>query len=328
MLDKTWYSRSINLISFLLFPISFIFSKIAQRRKTKQLLEQYKSHIPVIIVGNISVGGTGKTPVVRKLAEQYLVQGKKVAIISRGYGAKSENYPFVVSVNTKPSECGDEPAMLYDAMRGEVPIVIGPKRVESVKLIEKKYPDTDVIISDDGLQHYKLGRDYEYCVVDATRMFGNQLCIPAGPLREPVERLKQVDQVVVIGELEGSDKDFLKSYNQKITQTKIKSLEFVNLLSKETLAIDNFYGKSVTAVAGIGNPDKFFTSLDGLGINIHHEKIFKDHHKYEEKDFSDIEVDDRVIMTYKDAIKCKDFANDNWWYLDIDLDVSNFLNCE
>lgn len=321
MLEKIWYKRDMSAISFLLYPISLIFLKVAQKRKAKQQLEQYKSDIRVVIVGNISVGGTGKTPVVRKLAEKHIAEGKKPVIISRGYGAKAENYPFVVNADTKPNECGDEPAMLYDALVGQVPIVIGPQRVESVKFIEKNFPDTDVIISDDGLQHYKLGRDYEYCVIDATRMLGNQLCIPAGPLRESVERLGSVDSVIVIGKLKNDDREFLEFYNENILKSKIEPVRFVNLKTKETADIDSFYGNSVTAVAGIGNPDKFFSSIGGLGINIHHEKIFKDHHKYTLKDFSDVETDDKVIMTYKDAIKCKGFAKENWWYLDIDISL-------
>lgn len=324
MIEKSWYRRDISFLSFLLKPTSIIFAKIAAKRKAKYLSLQYKSKIPVIIVGNISVGGTGKTPVVRKLAEQYLAEGKKPAIISRGYGANASSYPFIVTKNTLPNQCGDEPAMLCDALRGQVPIIISPSRVDSAKMIEQKYKDVDVIISDDGLQHYKLARDYEICVIDATRMLGNQLCLPAGPLREPVERLGSVDKVIVIGKLKNKDREFLESYNQDVIQTKIEAVSFVNLATQNTVATNAFYGKSIAAVAGIGNPDKFFSGLTSLGINIHHTKIFKDHHKYVEADFTDIQ-NDVVIMTYKDAIKCRDFAKENWWYLDIDLDIS--LNC-
>ncbi len=140
MIEKSWYRRDVSFLSFLLKPISIIFAKIAAKRKAKYLSLQYKSKIPVVVVGNISVGGTGKTPVVRKLAEQYLAEGKKPAIISRGYGAKAKNYPFIVTRNTLPTQCGDEPAMLYDALKGQVPIIISPQRVDSVKFIEKKIP--------------------------------------------------------------------------------------------------------------------------------------------------------------------------------------------
>ena len=325
MIEESWYRRDISFLSLLLKPISIIFAKVVKNRTAKYLSLQYKSKIPVIVVGNISVGGTGKTPVVRKLAEQYRGQGKKPAIISRGYGAKVSNYPFVVNRNTLPTQCGDEPAMLYDALKGQVSIIISPSRVDSVKMIEQDFKDVDVIICDDGLQHYKLARDYEICVIDATRMLGNQLCLPAGPLREPVQRLGSVDCIVVIGKLKDKDRGFLESYSHNVIQTKIKATKFVNLATQNAINIDAFYGKSVAAVAGIGNPDKFFSSLNTVGINTHHKKVFKDHHRYIERDFEDIAHNETVIMTYKDAIKCKDFAKENWWYLDIDLDAS--LNC-
>ncbi|MED7788181.1 tetraacyldisaccharide 4'-kinase [Francisella sp. 19X1-34] len=319
MIDRFWYQRNLSLLSYILKPISIIFSKIAANRKFKQQQNQYKSKIPVVIVGNISVGGTGKTPVVRKLAQEYLAKGESPVIISRGYGAKGESYPFEVDVNTPASQCGDEPAMLYDALNAQVPIVISPQRVDSVKYIEEKYPETDVIISDDGLQHYKLARDKEIVVVDASRMFGNQLCIPAGPLRESVGRLKSVDEVIVIGDCSEDDQDYIKKHNQNITLAKIVATEFVNLVSGERFSKDSFLDKKVTAIAGIGNPTKFFQTLVQNGIKIESKKIFKDHHKFVPDDFADIKDNQIVVMTYKDAIKCKSFAKDNWWYLDIEL---------
>ncbi|WP_150464841.1 tetraacyldisaccharide 4'-kinase [Francisella sp. SYW-2] len=320
MIDNIWYKPQLGILSYILSPIAFIFSKIAHNRKIRLQNNQYESKIPVIIVGNISVGGTGKTPVVRMFANQYLEQGKKPVIISRGYGAKAERYPFEVDSKTPASVCGDEPAMLFDALDGKVPIVISPHRVDSVKYIEKNYPDADVIISDDGLQHYKLARTKEVVVIDASRMFGNGLCLPAGPLREPVERLKSVDQIITIGNLDNQNYSELLNYNSNIVRAKIKATKFVNLVTKQSIPIDSFYGKSIDAVAGIGNPDKFFSSLDELGVNIYHEHIFRDHHKYTPKDFEHFDPEQIVIMTYKDAIKCKDFAKSNWWYLDIALE--------
>ncbi|ASG68758.1 tetraacyldisaccharide 4'-kinase [Francisella halioticida] len=319
MIDRFWYQRNPNLLSYILKPISSIFSKIATNRKLKQQQTQYKSKIPVVIVGNISVGGTGKTPVVRRLIQEYLTEDKHPVIISRGYGAKAESYPFEVSSDTPADKCGDEPAMLYDALSGQVPIVISPQRVDSVKYIEEKYPSTDVIVSDDGLQHYKLARDKEIVVVDAGRMFGNQLCIPAGPLREPVDRLKSVDEIIVIGNCSEEDKSYLRNYNQNITFAKIAATEFVNIVSDERVYKDQFLNKKVVAVAGIGNPTKFFQTLVDNRVDIVDKKIFKDHYKFEQKDFANIKDNQAVVMTYKDAIKCKSFARDNWWYLDIEL---------
>ncbi|AJC48232.1 tetraacyldisaccharide 4'-kinase [Allofrancisella guangzhouensis] len=324
MLDKIWYQQGASLVSFLLKPVSAVFSRIADFRKKKQCQSKYKSKIPVVVVGNISVGGTGKTPVVRRLAENYLRQNKKLVIISRGYGAKSAEYPFEVNKDTLPSQCGDEPAMLYDSLDCKAPIVISPERVDSIKFIEKKYPDTDIIISDDGLQHYKLARDYEIVVIDALRMFGNSLCLPAGPLREPIERLKSVDSIIVIGECALKDKELLLSYNQNVTFTKIIATEFVNISSAKRVPIRDFDKKSVVAVVGIGNPNKFFASLEDCGLDIVDKKVFKDHHKFSKEDFSTIDDSQTVIMTYKDAIKCKSFSKENWWYLDIDLRLDAF----
>lgn len=320
MLDKIWYRSKPSLLSRLLQPVSLVFTKVANKRKIKQQLKQYKSKIPIIVVGNISVGGTGKTPVVRMLAQQYLAQRKKPAIISRGYGAKADNYPFEVTNSTLATQCGDEPAMLFDALQAKVPIVIAPERVEAVKYIEKNFPDTGIIISDDGLQHYKLARDKEIVVVDATRMFGNKLCLPAGPLREPIERLKKVDQIIVIGNCSGQDRELLKNY-KNVTYAKIVATEFVNLLTMEKVAKTKFKNQNVIAIAGIGNPTKFFKTLEDNAINMTAKKVFKDHHKFTQSDFEDIDSTITVVMTYKDAIKCKNFAKPNWWYLDIALDI-------
>ena len=320
MIDKIWYRSKPSLLSYLLGPISLVFTKFANKRKIKQQFNQYKSKIPITVVGNISVGGTGKTPVVRILAQQYLAQGRKPTIISRGYGAKADNYPFEVTSSTLANQCGDEPAMLFDALQAKVPIVIAPQRVEAVKYIEKNFPDTDIIISDDGLQHYKLARDKEIVVVDASRMFGNKLCLPAGPLREPIERLKKVDQIIVIGNCSDKDKQLLANY-KNVTYAKVVATEFVNLLTAEKVSKTNFCNQSVIAIAGIGNPTKFFETLENNTITLIARKVFKDHHKFTQSDFEDVDNTKTVVMTYKDAIKCKTFAKANWWYLDIALDV-------
>ena len=321
MIEKHWYSRQKTILTRALQPVSFVFSSIARSRKLKQQSNQFKSSIPVIVVGNISVGGTGKTPVVRAICEYYLANGKQPAIVSRGYGAKSDIYPFVVSKNTPPTQCGDEPYMMYDALSGKVLIVIDADRSNAIKFIEKNYPRIDVIISDDGLQHYKMARDFEIAVVDSTRMFGNELCIPAGPLREPVSRARDVDMLISVGNITNSDKDYLLSLNSNTIFTKIIAKEFVNVKTGEKKSLESFYQKEIVAIAGIGNPTKFFNSLNELNCNIVDTKIFKDHHKFVKSDFSQFNSDQTLVMTYKDAVKCKGFACDNWWYLDIGLNV-------
>lgn len=327
MIEKHWYSRKKTILSIILEPASYIFSKISSYRKKKLQDKQYKSKIPVVVVGNISVGGTGKTPVVRALSEYFLLQGKKPAIISRGYGAQADSYPFEVNESIKPSQCGDEPCMMYDALDGKVPIVIDADRTRSIKFIEEKYPNIDVIISDDGLQHYKIARDYELVVVDASRMFGNELTFPAGPLRESVDRIEEVDAVIAIGNCKDQDKKLLQSLNENILFTKIIPKEFVNIKTGQRISLEAFDKANLIAVVGIGNPQKFFTSLEELGVRVIKRKIFKDHYKFKESDFADFHGDDVIVMTYKDAVKCKDFAKENWWYLDISIDIDfNSLN--
>ena len=322
MIEKTWYLRNKNIIAKSLIPISKIFTNIALRRQKKYSQNQYKSKIPIIIVGNISVGGTGKTPVVLNLCNFLLKNNKKVAIISRGYQAKSKYYPFEINNDTKPNQCGDEPYMMFEALNKKVPIIIDPNRTNAIKYIENNLNGIDFIISDDGLQHYKIGRSYEIVVIDALRMFGNGLCIPAGPLREPVNRIKTVDSVIAIGDINYKDKQILQNLNKNTQFTKIEPISIVNIVTNERINIENFNNKSVVAVAGIGNPNKFFKSLDEININIVVKKIFKDHHKFQKSDFNDINKNNIVIMTYKDAVKCRSFVNKNFWYLDIGLDLN------
>jgi tetraacyldisaccharide 4'-kinase len=327
MVEKHWYSRKKTVLSSLLQPVSSIFSYIANSRKIKQQASQFKSLLPVIVVGNISVGGTGKTPVVRAICEYYLSQGNQPAIVSRGYGAKSDIYPFSISKDTKPTECGDEPYMMYDALSGKVPIVIDADRSNAIKFIEKNHQNVDVIISDDGLQHYKMARDFEIAVVDSTRMFGNEMCIPAGPLREPIGRIKSVDMVLAVGNIANDDKKYLLNLNSNSVFTKIIPKEFVNIKTGQKIGLEHFYEQDIVAIAGIGNPMKFFNSLIELKCKLVLTESFKDHHKFVEADFTELSNDLPLIMTYKDAVKCKDFASDNWWYLDIGLDVDfSFLS--
>ena len=320
MIEKHWYSRKKTFLSLALEPISYIFSAIATSRKNKYQNNAFVADKPIIVVGNISVGGTGKTPVVRAICEYFLAKGKAPAIVSRGYGAKAESYPFLVATDTKPSECGDEPFMMFDALSGKVPIAIDSDRSSAIRYIQQSYPDVDIIISDDGLQHYKMARDFEIAVVDAGRMFGNGLCLPAGPLREPISRVKDVDMVIAIGNIANDDERCLKLLNTNTQVSNILPKFFVNVKTAEKVNLNDFVGGDVIALAGIGNPTKFFDTLAELGCDVSEKKSFKDHHKFIESDFDDINDTKPIIMTYKDAVKCKDFAKDNWWYLDIGLD--------
>ena len=295
-LKKLWYQRSI--LSFILIPLSLVFRLIVSIRRF--LLEAFfQTHfdVPVIVVGNITVGGVGKTPLVIALAKELSDKGFKPGIVSRGYKAKISTFPHRVDVKDLASEVGDEPLMM--ARNSKVPVVISPNRVSAVnELIES---NCDVIISDDGLQHYKMGRLIEIAVVDQMSKLGNGWCLPAGPLREPKKRLKQVDYVIVNGSAEtGSDMTMIPE-------------KCIHLKSGKAVSLDEII-KPIHAVAGIGNPERFFATLKSLGLLID-EHSFADHHRFlsDELNFKN----GSIIMTEKDAVKCQDFDNNSIYYLKV-----------
>lgn len=261
--------------------------------------------VPVVVVGNLSVGGTGKTPVVIALVQALRTAGYTPGVISRGYGG-SERGPALLPRHADPRRYGDEPALI--ARRTGVPVAVGRDRPAVGQVLLNRHPEVDVLVSDDGLQHYRLRRDVEVVVVDARRRFGNGLLLPAGPLREPVERLARVDVVLVNG---GGGPD---------------ELGFV-LHADQAVAIDGagarplsaFAGQSVHAVAGIGNPGRFFDTLRAAGIEPTGH-AFPDHHRYraEELDFGD---DRPVLMTEKDAVKCRFFAEPHWYAVPVTTEL-------
>lgn len=260
--------------------------------------------IPVIVVGNITVGGTGKTPLVIWLANFLRKAGFFPAIVSRGYKGQANSWPQQVRSDSDPIMVGDEAVLL--AKRCQCPVAVGPDRVAAVKGL-LKYNDCDVIIADDGLQHYALGRDIEIAVIDGVRRFGNGYCLPAGPLREPVSRLKEVDFVIVNG-----GGVMRLEFSMALVAGHVHNIRDDTLMHHP----DYFRNQPVHAVAGIGNPDRFFAHLKRLGLNII-EHPFTDHHNFVAEN---IQFDDDlpVLMTEKDAVKCKRFANEKHWYLSID----------
>jgi len=308
-LDSYW--NSLNAVSIVLWPISWLFRLLAWLRRFAYhigLFQQHKLPVPVIVVGNISVGGTGKTPLVIWLAAYLKELGYKPGIVARGYGAQIGDTPRQVTVQSCAEEVGDEPLLI--ARRTGCPMFVAPNRVTAAHALLKN-SDCNVIISDDGMQHYALGRDIEIAVVDGKRRFGNNLCLPAGPLREPPSRLASVDLVVVNG---------MARQNEDSMQTVIGKA--VNLSDPElTCDLDEFSGKQVHAVAGIGNPQRFFQLLKDHGLQLM-ERAFPDHHQFAKKD---ITPDDElpVFMTEKDAVKCEHFAQPRHWYLPIEVDVDD-----
>lgn len=291
--DQYWYSK--NLFAWLLLPLSWLFCAVAMLRRglySGRVLPSAAIGAPVIIVGNISVGGTGKTPLLIGLCEHLTASGYRPGVISRGYGANISGEHFV-SADDDAQNCGDEPVLI--AQRTGRPVVVGRNRVAAAeKLLAES--DCNVILSDDGLQHYRLRRDIEIAVVDAEREFGNGFCLPAGPLREPVSRLDSVDMVVYNGSVRG-DYHFM-----------LEPGKAVNLKTAEQRPLASFAAGGVHAVAGIGHPDRFFRQMSKLGLKVE-THAFPDHHDYSAGDVS-FEGKAPVLMTEKDAVKISKLLSD------------------
>ena len=311
-LTRHWYSKSLHFITFLFLPFSWLFAFCAAIRRWLYHTGWIKTHrftVPVIVVGNITVGGTGKTPLVISLAHFLQAHGYRPGIVSRGIGGKKRLQPYWVQSHDSAAEVGDEAILL--AHTG-CPVVIGIDRVAVVQDL-LQHSTCNIVISDDGLQHYRLERDIEIAIVDGARRFGNQCLLPAGPLREPISRLQKVDFVIV----NGGDQD------DEFTMT----LETASLIAlknhQHQIGLADFPVKKVHAIAGIGHPERFFNSLRKAGFAVM-EHVFPDHHLYQayELDFTD---DLPIIMTEKDAVKCGSFADERYWYLPITAKINNKL---
>ncbi|WP_455205802.1 tetraacyldisaccharide 4'-kinase [Kaarinaea lacus] len=312
-IDQYWYQPS--LISLLLLPLSWLFCLLVFLRRglfKLGLLKSYALPVPVIVVGNISVGGTGKTPLVVSVVQHLKSQGYKPGIVSRGYGGRATSWPQSVQADSDPQQVGDEPVLL--ARRAQCPVVVSPQRVQAAHALLEQY-DCDVIISDDGLQHYALRRDIEIVVVDGERRFGNSRCLPAGPLREPVSRLSRVDFIVANG----------AAVNGEFSMQLLMQ-DAVNLLKpQQSAAVDDFSSQKVHAVAAIGNPQRFFKQLKNQHIDLI-EHAFADHFAFSAEDL-DFQDDLPVLMTEKDAVKCQGFANSLHWCVPVVAKIeNNFLN--
>lgn len=321
-IEKYWYR--ITPLHLLLWPVSLLFRLLVALRHQlyrSGILHSTKLPVPVAIVGNISIGGTGKTPFTLWLAQQLLNEGWHPAIISRGYTkAKQEqtNTPRAVDIGDSPDAVGDEPLLM--AQRGLCPVWIGRDRVAAAQALLLAHPECDVILSDDGMQHYRLQRDLEIVLIDGKRRFGNGLLLPAGPLREPVSRLNTADIVIVNGAATESLREF--HFNEYAMQ--LSGSSFYNLLNPSvSLAAAELAGQRLHAIAGIGHPARFFSHLKQLGLHAQ-THAFPDHHRYTAADiaFSDA---DAVLMTEKDAVKCAAFATEKCWALRVDAQIDPAL---
>ncbi|MEO6421686.1 MAG: tetraacyldisaccharide 4'-kinase [Candidatus Nitrotoga sp.] len=311
-LEQRWYRTT--PLHLILLPISVIFHMLAATRRAlyhNGILNSVKLPVPVIIVGNITVGGSGKTPLTLWLAQQLIDNGWHPGIISRGHGGTNIS-PLAVHASSSPDEVGDEAVLM--AQRKLCPVWIGHDRVGAARSLLHAHPECDIVLSDDGLQHYRLQRDFEIAVVDGTRRFGNGFLLPAGPLREPLSRLTQVDAVVIHGGKTTIDQHSMQLYGEC----------FYNLLNPDTTAqAADFFGQRLHAIAGIGHPQRFFTHLSRLGLNVQTHP-FPDHHDFTPADLVYTDAD-AILMTEKDAVKCTEFANEKCWVLRVDAQLDSLL---
>jgi tetraacyldisaccharide 4'-kinase len=298
---KHWSRR--GALAWLLWPVSLVFGFFVLLRKILfkvRILGSAHPGIPVIVVGNLTVGGTGKTPVVIWIAELLKAKGWSPAIVSRGYGGKSEE-PRAATIASDAADVGDEPVLL--ARRSGCPVWVGADRLRVIAALRESQPEVNVLILDDGLQHYRLRRDLEIAVVDG-RGFGNGFLLPAGPLREPRSRLRSVDAVVSNGAA-------IKGYAMRLEGEEVHCMTD----AADRRPVKSFAGQKVHAVAGIGDPNRFFLQLTRLGVKpLPHP--FPDHHPFkpEELQFGDGLP---VMLTEKDAVKLRRAAQPNWWVLPV-----------
>jgi tetraacyldisaccharide 4'-kinase len=310
--QQKWYNG--HPLVWLLSPFALLFFFLSGFRRLLfkvGLKKSYRPNVPVVVVGNISVGGNGKTPVVLALAEYYKKRGVTVGILSRGYGAQSPVYPRIVNVDDNPVEVGDEPRLL--AGRSGCTVVIDPVRARGAKYLES-HCGCDLIICDDGLQHYALSRDIELVVMDDRRI-GSGYLLPMGPLREGGWRLGHVDAVIHNG-------SSIPDFDQSVAPQFLMSLtagEFVNVANGEkTTSLASLQSVQCSALAGIGSPQRFFTQLRTMGLQLAETKALPDHHAFSQQDI----VSGTVIMTEKDAVKVKAFAHHDCWYLPVTAQIS------
>lgn len=295
---QLWYGK--HSLRWLFYPAACFFRAMAAcRRFYLRRFCQQSCSVPIIVVGNLTVGGVGKTPLVIALAQHFQARGLRVGIVSRGYGAGVNDFPHEVMSDDVANDVGDEPLLIKQKTNATV--VIAPKRMDAVNYLLTHH-HSQIILSDDGLQHYWMGRSIEIVVIDGQRGLGNQLCLPAGPLREAPSRLKTIDFVVV------NSGQWPNAYRMELVPGELQALKKTQ---KYSLSIPN---ESVAAIAGIGHPQRFFDTLTALNI-AHRPYVFPDHHRFT---LNDIPTSERwVVMTEKDAVKCRVFATDSMYFLPI-----------
>lgn len=309
MIARIWSGES--PLWRLLLPLSWLYGLVSGGIRLCYRLgikRAWRAPVPVVVVGNLTAGGNGKTPVVIWLVEQLQQRGIRVGIVSRGYGGKAASYPLLLTPQTSSAEAGDEPVLIYQ--RTGAPVAVSPVRSDAVKAILARH-DVQIIVTDDGLQHYRLARDIEIVVIDGVRRFGNGWWLPAGPMRERASRLKSVDAVIVNGGV---------ARPGEIPMQLAPGLA-VNLCTGERRHVAEL--SNIVAMAGIGHPPRFFATLEACGASLQKCVPLADHQSLASNDVKALVTDGQtLVMTEKDAVKCRGFAEDNWWYLPVDARLS------
>ena len=304
MIARIWSGES--PVWRLLLPLSWLYGLVSGLIRLSYRLglkKAWRAPVPVAVVGNLTAGGNGKTPVVIWLVEQLQQRGIRVGVVSRGYGGKAASYPLLLSNDTSTAEAGDEPVLIFQ--RTGAPVAVSPARREAVQALLHAH-DLQLIITDDGLQHYKLARDKEIVVIDGERRFGNGWWLPAGPMRERASRLRSVDAIIVNGGIAQAGE----------IPMQLRPGLAVNLRSGERRDVASF--DNVVAMAGIGHPPRFFATLESCGVLPVKTVALADHQALTQASVSAlVNPQQTLLMTEKDAVKCRGFAEANWWYLPV-----------
>lgn len=309
MIARIWSGES--PLWLLLLPLSWLYGLVSGAIRLLYRLglkRAWRAPVPVVVVGNLTAGGNGKTPVVIWLVEQLQKRGIRPGVVSRGYGGKAAQYPLLLTAETATAEAGDEPVLIFQ--RTGAPVAVSPVRSNAVQALVAEHA-VQIIITDDGLQHYALARDKEIVVIDGVRRFGNGWWLPAGPMRERASRLKSVDAVIVNG---GEAKA------GEIPMRLLPGMA-VNLVTGERRSVSQL--PALVAMAGIGHPPRFFATLEQCGARLEKRVPLADHQALVEGQVDLLTVPGQtLIMTEKDAVKCRAFAKENWWYLPVDAELS------
>lgn len=309
MIARIWSGES--PLWRLLLPLSWLYGLVSGAIRLSYRLglkKAWRAPVPVVVVGNLTAGGNGKTPVVIWLVEQLQQRGVRVGVVSRGYGGKAERYPLLLAPETTTEQAGDEPVLIYQRTRA--PVAVSPDRCEAVQAILAQH-DVQLIITDDGLQHYRLARDKEIVVIDGVRRFGNGWWLPAGPMRERASRLRTVDAVITNGGVAKPGE----------IPMRLQPGLAINLKSGERREVVTL--PHVVAMAGIGHPPRFFNTLAECGVQVEKCIALADHQALDKAQVSGFTGPGQtLVMTEKDAVKCRAFADEHWWYLPVDAQLA------